>query len=114
MPKYPEPKLNEIEIPRVNEIPFRTAFAIKAETGVDLYASDDGERIAAVTWWTARILPQYRGLTYDDVLGWSLAQVQAVSRFADADSVVDVVSTLPVEPDLVIPEDGIAFPVVDP
>lgn len=112
--KYPEPRPDEITIPVVNEVPFKTAFQIKAATGVDLYASDNGERIAAVTWWTVRTLPQYAGITYDDVLEWSLTAVHAVSRFQDGDDVLEAASLLPVEPDPVIPEDGATFPVVNP
>lgn len=111
---YPQPGRGELVIPPVSEVPFRIAFAIKAATGVDLYADDLGMRIAAVAYWYARTLPQYQGLTFDDVLGWSLEQIQPVSRFQDAQSVMDSAETIPAEPDPVIPEDGVAFPVVDP
>jgi len=112
---YPTPAPGSIVMPRVSEIPFRTAFAIKAATGVDLYSAGDGERIAAVAWWHARILPEYTGITFDYVAeNWSLEQIKAVSRFADTDDVLESVALLPVEPDPVIPEDGIPFPVVDP
>lgn len=112
--RFPQPRPDQIKIPVVNEVPFRAAFEIKAATGVDLYASDNGERIAAVTWWTARTLPEYQGITYDDVLEWSLAQIKAVSRFDDADDVLESAALLPAEPDPVIPEDGASFPLVDP
>jgi len=114
MTNYPTPKEDGITIPRLDTIPFATAFGIKAATGVDLYTADFGERMPAAAWWFARQLDEYRGITFDYVReNWSLAQIHAVNPYDDADSVLETVETLPVEPDPVIPEDGIGFPLVD-
>ena len=111
---YPTPGRDSITIPPSDEIAFQIAFLIKAETGVDIYTSSRAESLMAVAWWYARTRPEYKGITYDQVRGWDLSMLNVVSRYTDAAAVVESASLLPVEPDLVIPEDGAGFPVVDP
>lgn len=111
---YPTPARDSILISPSDEVPFSIAFAIKAATGVDIYTAPPGQSMSAMAWWNARVLPEYQGLTYDDVQTWDLSMLKVVSRYDDAADVVAVASSLPVEPDLVIPEDGAGFPVVDP
>jgi len=115
MPQFLLPKPGGITIPPTSEITFRTAFAIKAATGVDIYSRDTAGSMSAVAWWVARTMPEYQGITYDYVVdNWDLSHLNVVSRYDDADSVLESASVLPVEPDPVIPEDGAGFPVVDP